>query len=365
VALGQTADLGFSFSTVDSCQAEGRHIVDYCIQEAISNGLREGDIIVGINHKPLPNANDNYKPGSTRKRLSHDELVEQIVTTPRPFILDVSRAQQIVAPDQTALQRQHQRWFVSFCKHYRIETAAVKASLRLRRCTKFDNLSTRCHLILCLRVMIKFVDDWLGVTKLSELAGVHLADSAWFKLEFAICQQVNWNLVFFCHSSSGTLTSEKDAPVANGATTSEKCEFWDALDQTSGPMISNIFEKSESDSESTQSNSTTETEAELLNRSVDPQDSNDFQTAIDDTPDRPSKSHKAQDQQSAATSTSGPYAATGFKDSGYKHPIHGTKPSTATKKKGIFGSAIGLFGCMSGTFNPLSSARSVPKSALP
>ena len=75
VTLGQTADLGFSFRTEDESGGEGRHVVDYSVNgDSDPHGLREGDLIVGINHKPLPNA--NVLPlGQKRETLTHDELV--------------------------------------------------------------------------------------------------------------------------------------------------------------------------------------------------------------------------------------------------------------------------------------------------
>jgi len=52
-----------------------------------------------------------------------------------------------------------------------------------------------------LRVMVKFIDDTMGVTSLSTLAGFKLTNDQWMALEVEICNQVNWNMVYFCHSS--------------------------------------------------------------------------------------------------------------------------------------------------------------------
>jgi hypothetical protein len=360
VTVGHTADLGFSFRTDPSSTGEDRHVVDYCINGK-SDGLREDDLIVGINYAPLPNA--NVRPSHIKRgTLSHAGLVEQIVTTPRPFIINVARQQLVVAADQPALQRQHQRWFVAFCKHYRIEVAAVKAALRLRRCTKFDNLTTRCHLILCLRIMIKFVDDWIGVTKLSELAGVRLTDSEWFKLEFAVCQQVHWNLVFFCHSSSKKDAKESSIMPANqrGA----EREFWEELNYEASRVISMTFNEG---SEANESSGECHESDENVN------DEN-FETAPCSTPaasptGRHSKSLyvsknliEGATEQLAQHKKPGPLSKMNSKKCS-------KKAGTQTSGKKVWGIA-GLFGCMTTSFShtglkPGMKPPAVPKSALP
>jgi len=212
-----TGSLGFSFQTdVDTNDHRVYHVESF----AQPCGIRTGDFIVGLNHLPLVSSE------------SHTNLAQQIKTIQRPFTLNILRPQDVMVDERPKLRQQHRDWFVAFCRKYRVERSVIEATLRLRRastCVSFNDaivasgrnenlghdgdhtsMAAKRHLVVCLRVMVKFIDDRMGVTSLSALAGFKLSDDEWMKLEFELCNQVHWNLVYFCHSSKSNISATAD-----------------------------------------------------------------------------------------------------------------------------------------------------------
>jgi len=209
-----TGSLGFSFQTDTSTNDHRVYHVESFAQPC---GICAGDFIVGLNHQPLSH------------NEAHSHVAQKIKTIPRPFTLNVLRPQQVMVDDRPKLRQQHRDWFVGFCRKYRVERSVIEATLRLRRATTcvgkedkvigtgrnaetghdgdHESITAKRHLIVCLRVMVKFIDDRMGVTSLSALAGFKLSDDEWMKLEFEVCNQANWNLVYFCHSSKNNLSA--------------------------------------------------------------------------------------------------------------------------------------------------------------
>jgi hypothetical protein len=179
--------LGITFATEANDHLHELIVVDPHGQAA-NSGLSVGDFIIGINHSPLSSA------------LTHDQVATMIRKVSRPFTLNVARKQTTHVADGEKLSKQNRDWFIGYCKRCRIEKSVIEGSLRLQRATK-STMEPRHHLILCLRVMAKYVDDFLGVTNLSIRAGAVKTDDEWADLEIDICSQVHWNLRFFCFSS--------------------------------------------------------------------------------------------------------------------------------------------------------------------
>jgi hypothetical protein len=72
--------------------------------------------------------------------------------------------------------------------------------------------------------MIKWMDDCLAVTDLCAGAGAHFTIDEWMALEFNLCDQVAWNLRYFCFSTSSSEPAvPKCAPRAE-VLTNENCE---------------------------------------------------------------------------------------------------------------------------------------------
>jgi len=113
-----------------------------------------------------------------------------------------------------------QDWFIPFCRKQKIEPSVVAASLRLRdadpiaatgddvdpskKMTRKQRLQApRKELVVCLRVMIKYIDDNVRYSAsrksymktLTEKAGFKYIDSdGWSRLEMDLCRKVDWNL---------------------------------------------------------------------------------------------------------------------------------------------------------------------------
>jgi hypothetical protein len=214
LGVNAAESLGITFATEANDHLHELIVVDPHGQAATS-GLQVGDFIIGINHNPLSSA------------LTHDQVAAMIRKVNRPFTLNVARKQTTHVADGEKLSRQNRDWFIGYCKRCRIEKSVIEGSLRLQRATKFD-MEPRHHLVLCLRVMAKYVDDFLGVTNLSIRAGAVKTDDEWGTLEFEICQQVHWNLRFFCFSSRTKVTAggatkkaARKAPAITGTSPDE------------------------------------------------------------------------------------------------------------------------------------------------
>jgi hypothetical protein len=185
--------------------SEGEHVVLQSLGLAAQARLRVGDIIVDINHRSVHG-------------LTHAE-VAGIITTAKHrgcFCLTVTRTQTSCSsswqPDQTL-----KHWFIKYCRRCGVERGIIESSLRLQRATD-SHLPPKIHLMLCARIMIKWMDDCLAVTDLCKGAGARFTLDEWMTLEFDLCEQVAWNLRFFCFSSSSSSSANSTSSAPKHTT---------------------------------------------------------------------------------------------------------------------------------------------------
>jgi len=140
-----------------------------------------------------------------------------------------------MAKTSTAPSRSIIEWFVPFCKKHHVEPCIVDASLRLQESNAIDTeaidkptratkkllvRSLKKHLLVCLRIMVKFLDDnvMYGGDDKSYLKNINakagfkhwqVTDDEWTQLEMDLCQKVQWNLRQFCKSDKNFRTDTR------------------------------------------------------------------------------------------------------------------------------------------------------------
>jgi len=149
----------------------------------------------------------------------HAQRLRPVDTADIELRLSASSAPPSPSPPPSSLL---QDWFIPFCRKQKIEPSVVAASLRLRdadpiaatgddvdpskKMTRKQRLqAARKELVVCLRVMIKFIDDNVRYSAsrksymktLTEKAGFkqwEIDSDGWSRLEMDLCRKVDWNL---------------------------------------------------------------------------------------------------------------------------------------------------------------------------
>jgi len=108
-------------------------------------------------------------------------------------------------------------WLAKVCQHFGVESCVFDSTVRLQeRLARSSSETTTMHsrmgqalqsptsaiealslptqFVLCLRVMIKYIDDWMAVTSICKAVGETRTPVEWSTLEFAACAAVNWDL---------------------------------------------------------------------------------------------------------------------------------------------------------------------------
>jgi hypothetical protein len=103
-------------------------------------------------------------------------------------------------------------WLAKVCEHFGVENCVFEATVRLQaqlatpkslsmaEKTAFLNAQPLpTQFILCLRIMIKYIDDFMAVTTICKAVGEIRSETEWARMELSVCTAVDWDLRAACN----------------------------------------------------------------------------------------------------------------------------------------------------------------------
>ena len=133
---------------------------------------------------------------------------------------------------QTALKnpplKKVKAWLAKVCEHFGVENCVFEATVRLQaqlatpkslpmaeKTAFFNAQPLPTQFILCLRIMVKYIDDFMAVTTICKAVGEIRSETEWASMEFSVCTAVDWDLRAACDPVVVKKVKNDSAMVAN------------------------------------------------------------------------------------------------------------------------------------------------------
>lgn len=131
-------------------------------------------------------------------------------------------------------------WLAKVCEHFGVENCVFEATVRLQaqlatpkslsmaeKAAFFNAQPLPTQFIMCLRIMIKYIDDFMAVTTICKAVGEIRSETEWARLEFSVCTAVDWDFRAACNpvveenvENDGVMIAKSNSEAENQPLTS-------------------------------------------------------------------------------------------------------------------------------------------------